>query len=91
MPTYHYQFKKTGNTIDLFQNMSDEPKTRMKNPETGKMEAVERLISGGTGLLLKGGGWARDNYGLKSAKPAAEPCTSNPATCQKPGCPSAAS
>lgn len=91
MPTYRYQFKKTGNTIDLFQNMSDEPKSRMKNPKTGKVEAVERLISGGTGLMFKGGGWAHDSYGLKSSKSksSSEACTSNPSTCQKPGCPSA--
>lgn len=30
--------------------------------EDGKLSKVERLISGGGGFILKGGGWASTNY-----------------------------
>ena len=40
-----------------------------KCPRCGKSQA-KRQVSGGTGFMLKGGGWYADGYGAKAAKTA---------------------
>lgn len=67
--TYEYLCQDCGNQWEAEQSIKEKPLTRC--PSCGA-EAAKRLISGGTGFLLKGGGWYADGYGSTSAgsKPA---------------------
>ena len=58
--TYEYQCTECGHAWEQSQKISEPPEK--KCPACGK-EAAKRLISGGTGFQLKGGGWAADGYG----------------------------
>ena len=51
MPTYEYECTQCGHQFEAFQNMSDTPVRQC--PECGKR--VKRLISGGGGIIVKGG------------------------------------
>ena len=77
MPTYDYECTKCGHRFEVFQSMKDEPKKRC--PECkGK---VQRLISGGAGILFKGSGFYQTDYrsdGYKKAA-AADSSSSSPA------------
>ena len=79
MPTYDYECAKCGHTFEVFQAMSEEPKKRC--PECrGK---VQRLISGGAGLLFKGSGFYATDYrseGYKSAAKADKPAPASSST-----------
>lgn len=76
MPTYDYECSKCGHAFEVFQSMTDEPRKRCPQCR-GK---VNRLISGGAGLLFKGSGFYQTDYrsdGYKKAaaadvKPSAE-------------------
>jgi putative FmdB family regulatory protein len=72
MPIYEYKCPDCGHTFDAMQKMSDAPITVCPKCEAGH---VKKLISA-TSFVLKGSGWYKDHYGLKSgaegAKPAAE-------------------
>lgn len=59
MPTYEYRCGACGHRFDAFQKISDAPIRAC--PECGK-EAVERLISGGGGLVFKGSGFYATDY-----------------------------
>jgi len=50
MPTYEYECESCGKSFERFQNMMDQPVT--KCPDCG--ESVRRLISGGSGFIMKG-------------------------------------
>ena len=61
MPTYDYLCRECGEKFEHFQSMSSSPlKTRpdckVKNCN------VERIISGGTGLIFKGSGFYLTDY-----------------------------
>ena len=61
MPTYDYLCRECGDRFEHFQSMSSSPlKTRphckVKNCN------VERIISGGTGLIFKGSGFYLTDY-----------------------------
>ena len=61
MPIYEYRCQACGHKFDHFQKMSD-PK-----PPCPQCEGeVDKLISA-AGFILKGGGWYKDHYGLKSS------------------------
>jgi putative FmdB family regulatory protein len=61
MPTYEYICKDCGDRFDHFQSMSSPP--LKKHPECKKTGAnVERVISGGTGLIFKGSGFYLTDY-----------------------------
>ncbi|MED5374520.1 MAG: zinc ribbon domain-containing protein [Myxococcota bacterium] len=62
MPIYEYRCPDCGHQFEAIQKMSDDPIKLC--PECGK-EQVTKLLSQ-TAFHLKGGGWATDNYGLKS-------------------------
>ena len=50
MPTYEYKCRKCGNQFEIMQNITDKPLS-----ECPKCSGtLERLISGGGGMLLKG-------------------------------------
>ena len=71
MPTYDFRCPN-GHTFDVFQKMSDSP-TR-PCPECG--ETAERLISGGAGFKIKGGGGsasARSSRTLDGGSSSGEP------------------
>ncbi|MGE0790014.1 MAG: FmdB family zinc ribbon protein [Sandaracinaceae bacterium] len=59
MPTYEYGCQACGATWELEQRISEAP--IKKCPKCGKKKA-QRLISGGTGVIFKGGGWYADLY-----------------------------
>lgn len=71
MPTYDYSCKKCGHRFEAFQRMTDEP---LKECPECKGE-VQRLISGGTGLIFKGSGFYITDYkndAKSNGKPAAK-------------------
>jgi putative FmdB family regulatory protein len=58
--TYEYACGSCGHEWEAEQSISAAP--LKKCPKCGKSKA-KRLVSGGTGFLLKGGGWYADGYG----------------------------
>ncbi len=58
MPTYEYRCKECGHQFEEFQNITAEPIKECPACQ-GK---VERLISGGTGLIFKGSGFYITDY-----------------------------
>lgn len=60
MPTYEYR-REDGTTFEIWQKITDEPLE--KCPETG--QKVERMISGGAGLVFKGEGFYVNDYARK--------------------------
>lgn len=57
MPTYDYRIIETGEVFQISQGIKEDALIEYTIPETGKTVKVERLISGGTGLIFKGDGW----------------------------------
>ncbi|MBN1594721.1 zinc ribbon domain-containing protein [candidate division FCPU426 bacterium] len=55
MPTYDYQCRQCGNRFEQRQSMKEAPLTQC--PQCGG--EVRRLISGGTGYIMKGPGGGR--------------------------------
>jgi putative FmdB family regulatory protein len=87
MPTYEYACRKCGHTFELFQAITDRPRSRCPQCR-GK---VDRLIGTGVGIVFKGSGFyatdsrprkQEDASGAtaeKSAKPSAEKTPQTPA------------
>ncbi len=67
MPTYIYVCGKCEHRFERFQGMSDKPVK--KCPECGSK--VERLITGGGGIIFKGDGFYCTDYRSESYKEAA--------------------
>ena len=66
MPTYEYICNECGDRFDHFQSMSSPPSQR---PDCEKNACnVERVISGGTGLIFKGSGFYLTDYKNKDSK-----------------------
>ena len=63
MPIYEFRCSKCGHDTELIRKI-DAPLPAC--PECGEPE-MDKLIST-PNFSLKGGGWARDNYGLKPSK-----------------------
>ena len=63
MPIYEYGCEVCGHTFERLQKVSDDPITDC--PECGDKGGVKKLVSR-TSFVLKGGGWYKDHYGLKS-------------------------
>lgn len=92
MPTYEYRCKSCKHKFDRFQRMTAAP-VRVC-PKCGR-RAVERLVSGGAGLIFKGSGFYQTDYRSKSyqeaakkekpdKKSTAETPTCGPSACKKP-------
>ena len=64
MPTYEYKCRECQHLFEKFQAMSDEPVKIC--PSCGG--SVERLISGGGGLIFKGSGFYITDYKRKGEK-----------------------
>ena len=74
MPTYEYICKDCGDRFDHFQSMSSAPLTFHPNClKSGKK--VERIISGGTGLIFKGSGFYLTDYKNNNKKDNKNPNT----------------
>ena len=69
MPTYDYNCKKCDHVWEEFQSIKADP--IKKCPACGKNQA-QRLISGGGGILFKGGGFYETDYRSDSYKKAAK-------------------
>jgi len=84
MPTYEYKCQICGYMFEIFQSMKDKPAT--KCPEcNGK---VQRLISGGAGVIFKGSGFYATDY-AKSNAPACgrdTPCCGRDTPCDNKPC-----
>jgi putative FmdB family regulatory protein len=78
--TYEYACESCGHQWEAEQSIKDAP---LKTCVACGKEKAKRLVSGGTGFLLKGGGWYADLYS-SSSKPAAStgesPAASKPAS-----------
>jgi len=57
MPTYDYR-RADGTVFEIVQSIKDDPLTEC--PTTG--QSVERMITGGTGFILKGSGFYQTDY-----------------------------
>jgi putative FmdB family regulatory protein len=75
MPTYEYGCSACGSQWEEIQRITEPPVEVC--PECGKSTA-QRLISAGTGFILKGGGWYSDLY--SSSKPGGNKTEANGTT-----------
>lgn len=85
MPTYEYR-REDGSVFQLQQKMSDDALKTC--PDTGM--SVERIISGGGGVIYKGSGWYVKDYknGSSSSEPTASASASDSASsCSTGACP----
>jgi putative FmdB family regulatory protein len=58
--TYEYTCEGCGHSWEAEQSIKDAPLKKCVSCGAAK---AKRLVSGGTGFLLKGGGWYADGYG----------------------------
>ena len=63
MPIYEYKCESCGAEFERLQKISDPP---VKICGECGSESVKKLVSQ-SGFVLKGGGWYKDHYGLKSS------------------------
>ena len=64
MPTYGYECKACGRSMDIFQRMTEDP--LKKCPECGA-DALERQIGMGAGIIFKGSGFYETDYKRKDS------------------------
>lgn len=57
--TYEYRCKNCGHEWESDQKISDPP---LEHCPVCKKKKAQRLVSGGLGFQLKGGGWFKDGY-----------------------------
>ena len=67
MPTYDYICRECGEKFEHFQSMSSSP-LKVRPNCTVKNCNVERIISGGTGLIFKGSGFYLTDYKNKKGE-----------------------
>ena len=82
MPTYDYECKSCGRRFAVQQAMSDKPLG--KCPECGG--AVERIISGGGGFIMKGSGGTKRAAGGCSLETTGHTCCGRDQRCGKGSC-----
>ena len=82
MPIYEYTCVANGHRFEVFQKMSDGPPDAC--PVCGAGE-VRKMVSAAA-FVLKGGGWYKDHYGLKSGVSSGESATGAAST-EKPAAP----
>lgn len=64
---YIYEIIETGEQLEIEQKITD---ARLETIERdGQQIAVKRLITGGTGFILRGGNWHRDGYSTGIQEP----------------------
>jgi putative FmdB family regulatory protein len=84
MPTYEYKCVDCGYEFEKFQSMKDKPLDKCPNCE-GK---VQRLISGGGGIIFKGSGFYATDYANSNAPACGRdrPCCGREIPCDKKPC-----
>jgi len=78
--TYEYACEACGHQWEAEQSIKD---AALKKCAACGKETAKRLVSGGTGFLLKGGGWYADLYS-SSNKAAAAPSSGESPAASKP-------
>lgn len=65
MPTYAYRCGKCEHEYEIFYTSIPAAEREEPTETCPKCDAPEkeRLVTGGSGFILKGGGWAKDRYG----------------------------
>ncbi|HEY5960104.1 MAG TPA: zinc ribbon domain-containing protein [Polyangiaceae bacterium] len=99
--TYDYLCTSCGHTWEAEQRISEDP---LKECPACSELAAKRQISGGSGFILKGGGWYSDLYSSSkptnsadkksdksSAKSSEAPATCQSGACGTSACPAASS
>ena len=84
MPTYEYECGACEHRFEKFQSMIDKP--IKKCPQCGKAK-VERVISGGAGVLFKGSGFYQTDYRSKGYKESAKKDVPKKEVPAAPACP----
>ena len=79
MPTYEYICKDCGEKFEHFQSMSSSP-LEIHDGCKKSGSNVERVISGGTGLIFKGSGFYLTDYKDKKSKKHSDKKDSNSKT-----------
>jgi putative FmdB family regulatory protein len=64
MPTYEYHCTKCGHNFEAFQSIKAQP---LSECPVCHQSALQRIISGGTGLIFKGAGFYITDYARKSS------------------------
>ena len=86
MPHYDYKCPECGHTFETFHSISSAPLTVC--PQCGGK--IERVISGGSGFIFKGGGSysSKDNAALtgKTRCGKESPCCGRQTPCDTPPC-----
>lgn len=65
MPTYEYKCDKCNNIFEIFQNINAEPME--KCPDNSCDGEITKLISKGSGFVLKGSGFYQTDYKSKNS------------------------
>ena len=86
--TYEYACEACGHQWEAEQSIKDAP---LKSCVACGKEKAKRLVSGGTGFLLKGGGWYADLYSSSSKSGATASSGESPAPSKASGDGAAAS
>lgn len=81
MPTYDYRCKDCGHHLEVFQSVKDAPLATC--PKCGGN--LQRLISGGSGLIFKGSGFYITDYKNGKSKSNVSSDSDKPADTQKTG------
>ncbi len=62
MPTYEYQCKTCGATMDVFQSITAKPLSKVHCDRCASVRPAKRLIGTGGAVLFKGGGFYQTDY-----------------------------
>ena len=84
MPTYEYKCQDCGYKFERFQGIKDEPLEKCPKCN-GK---VQRLISGGAGIIFKGSGFYATDYATSNSPACGrdKPCCGRDTPCDKKPC-----
>ena len=69
MPTYVYKFVETGETVEIFQDFSEDSLTEALHPVDGTMRPVKKVFLP-VGITFKGGGFYKTDRGKSGSTPA---------------------
>ncbi len=85
MPNYSYKCSNCQNVLEISHGMNEKPQITCNSCGSN---SVSKLISGGTGFILKGSGFYTTDYKRKEEQKTAPVCNSAPA-CENKVCPAA--
>ena len=66
MPTYNYKCSDCGIEFSVFQSINDKTITECK--KCNAIDSIDRIITGGTGMIFKGDGFYLTDYVKKDNK-----------------------